>query len=248
MSGVSKEKDPFIASLGKIYAGYTGGFAAFVILIAILEQMGVPDRILGYLFVGLTIGVYAYIGIISRTQAVAEYYVAGRRVPQTELRPHAVAPVPVVAVGERGEHVGGDGDGGVGVVGEGRQEGLGEAREVPLRDAGLVAVRVATTLVDRAEHRRRVVGVHERARAVVDRLARDGRVVGVHHAVDEPHSLPFCDKFCSTLDSTLKKYSILVGLLYNIRIITLNGKLQQTFYIFPLTVVVKKFENTEAYM
>jgi cation/acetate symporter len=81
MSSSLKEKDPFIASLGKIYAGYTGGFAVFVIIIAILEQMGVPDRILGYLFVGLTIGVYAYIGIISRTQAVAEYYVAGRRVP-----------------------------------------------------------------------------------------------------------------------------------------------------------------------
>jgi cation/acetate symporter len=81
MSVSTKEKDPFIASLGKIYAGYTGGFAVFVVLIAILEQMGVPDRILGYLFVGLTIGVYAYIGIISRTQAVAEYYVAGRRVP-----------------------------------------------------------------------------------------------------------------------------------------------------------------------
>ena len=81
MSGAAKEKDPFIASLGKIYAGYTGGFAIFVVLIAILEQMGVPDRILGYMFVGLTIGVYAYIGIISRTQAVAEYYVAGRRVP-----------------------------------------------------------------------------------------------------------------------------------------------------------------------
>jgi cation/acetate symporter len=81
MSSSLKEKDPFIASLGKIYAGYTGGFAVFVIIIAILEQMGVPDRVLGYLFVGLTIGVYAYIGIISRTQAVAEYYVAGRRVP-----------------------------------------------------------------------------------------------------------------------------------------------------------------------
>ena len=81
MSGATKEKDPFIASLGKIYAGYTGGFAAFVVIIAILEQMGVPDRILGYMFVGLTIGVYAYIGIISRTQAVTEYYVAGRRVP-----------------------------------------------------------------------------------------------------------------------------------------------------------------------
>lgn len=81
MSASAKPKDPFIASLGKIYAGYTGGFAAFVVMIAILEQMGVPNRILGYLFVGLTIGVYAYIGIISRTQAVAEYYVAGRRVP-----------------------------------------------------------------------------------------------------------------------------------------------------------------------
>jgi cation/acetate symporter len=75
------EKDPFIGSLGKIYAGYTGGFVAFVIVLAILEQMGVPDRIIGYLFVFLTIGVYAYIGIISRTAVVAEYYVAGRRVP-----------------------------------------------------------------------------------------------------------------------------------------------------------------------
>ena len=36
MSGATKEKDPFIASLGKIYAGYTGGFAIFVVLIAIL--------------------------------------------------------------------------------------------------------------------------------------------------------------------------------------------------------------------
>ncbi|WP_203072959.1 sodium:solute symporter family protein [Falsiroseomonas ponticola] len=81
MSASTGGKDPFIASLGKIYAGYTGGFAVFVILLAILEQMGVPDKIIGYLFVVLTIGVYAYIGIISRTAAVAEYYVAGRRVP-----------------------------------------------------------------------------------------------------------------------------------------------------------------------
>ena len=39
MSGVSKEKDPFIASLGKIYAGYTGGFAAFVVIIAIRHAL-----------------------------------------------------------------------------------------------------------------------------------------------------------------------------------------------------------------
>jgi cation/acetate symporter len=81
MSGTAKPRDPFIGALGKIYAGYTGGFALFVVFIAILEQLGVPNRILGYLFVFLTIGVYAYIGIISRTAQVAEYYVAGRRVP-----------------------------------------------------------------------------------------------------------------------------------------------------------------------
>ena len=65
-----------------------------------------------------------------------------------------------------------------------------EPGEVPLRDRGLVAVGVAAAVVDRAEHRRRIEGVHERARAVVDRLARDRHVVGVHHAVDEPDEHP----------------------------------------------------------
>jgi cation/acetate symporter len=73
--------DDFIKNLGKIYGLYTGGFLAFVILIAILEQVGVPNRILGYLFVFFTIAVYAIIGVLSRTAQVSEYYVAGRRVP-----------------------------------------------------------------------------------------------------------------------------------------------------------------------
>ena len=71
----------FINNLGKIYGLYTGGFAAFVIVLAILEQVGVPDRYLGFLFVGFTIVVYAMIGILSRTMQVSEYYVAGRTVP-----------------------------------------------------------------------------------------------------------------------------------------------------------------------
>ena len=71
----------FTSNLGKIYGIYTGGFAAFVILLAILEQVGVPDRIIGYLFVIFTLAVYALIGIVSRTMQVSEYYVAGRRVP-----------------------------------------------------------------------------------------------------------------------------------------------------------------------
>lgn len=65
----------------RIYGTYAGGFAAFVVLLAILEQMGVPDPIIGYLFVFCTLAVYAGIGIVTRTAQVSEYYVAGRRVP-----------------------------------------------------------------------------------------------------------------------------------------------------------------------
>ncbi len=71
----------FMSNLGRIYAMYTGGFFAFIVLVAILEQAGVPNKYLGYLFMGFTIVIYAFIGIISRTSEVGEYYVAGRKVP-----------------------------------------------------------------------------------------------------------------------------------------------------------------------
>ncbi len=71
----------FVDNLGRVYAIYTGGFFAFVILLAILEQLGVPNKFIGYGFVFLTITVYAVIGILSRTQEAGEYYVAGRVVP-----------------------------------------------------------------------------------------------------------------------------------------------------------------------
>src|SRR5690606_23182962 len=69
------------SNLGRIYGFYTGGFVGFVILLAILSALGVPDTVIGYLFVLLTIAVYAGIGYLSRTAQVSEYYVAGRRVP-----------------------------------------------------------------------------------------------------------------------------------------------------------------------
>ncbi len=78
---MARQQDAFLRQLNKIYGGYVGGFAVLVLILAGLEQIGVPDRIIGYLFVALTIGVYAYIGILSRTMQVSEYYVAGRRVP-----------------------------------------------------------------------------------------------------------------------------------------------------------------------
>jgi cation/acetate symporter len=81
MATASVEKGDFIKNLGRMYGTYTGGFLAFIVLLAILEQLGVPNRILGYLFVFFTLVVYAVIGIMTRTAQVSEYYVAGRRVP-----------------------------------------------------------------------------------------------------------------------------------------------------------------------
>ena len=52
-----------------------------MILLAIAEQMGLPRRWIGYIFLFATVGLYAGIGIMSRTSDAAEYYVAGRRVP-----------------------------------------------------------------------------------------------------------------------------------------------------------------------
>jgi cation/acetate symporter len=71
----------FKKQLNKVYAWYTGGFAIFVVILAILEQMGLPRNWIGYLFLAATVFLYAGIGVMSRTNDAAEYYVAGRRVP-----------------------------------------------------------------------------------------------------------------------------------------------------------------------
>jgi cation/acetate symporter len=81
-SGTSAAKGgDFVSRLPKIYAIYTGGFIAFIILLAIGEQLGLPNRVIGWTFMLATVGLYAVIGIMSRTADLAEYYVAGRRVP-----------------------------------------------------------------------------------------------------------------------------------------------------------------------
>lgn len=81
MATTTSGTSDFIKNLGRMYGTYTGGFLAFVVLLAILEQAGVPNRVLGYLFVFFTLAVYAVIGVMTRTAQVSEYYVAGRRVP-----------------------------------------------------------------------------------------------------------------------------------------------------------------------
>jgi cation/acetate symporter len=80
MADAAKGGD-FTSNLGRVYTVYTGGFAAFVIFLYILERAGVSNATIGYLFVAFTILVYAAIGVMSRTMDTSEYYVAGRKVP-----------------------------------------------------------------------------------------------------------------------------------------------------------------------
>jgi cation/acetate symporter len=79
--GMQWEGKSFIDNLPKIYGVYTGGFLAFFALMAFFERLGMSADVIGILFVAFTIGIYAFIGILSRTMAVEAYYVAGRSVP-----------------------------------------------------------------------------------------------------------------------------------------------------------------------
>ena len=81
MSASAAANAAFRKQLNKVYAWYTGGFVSFVIVLAILEQMGLPREWIGFIFLIATIGLYAGIGVMSRTSDADEYYVAGRRVP-----------------------------------------------------------------------------------------------------------------------------------------------------------------------
>ncbi|MFN7394967.1 MAG: sodium:solute symporter family transporter, partial [bacterium] len=91
MAGLSFDTNPAVSSkdanaafkkqLNKVYGWYTGGFFAFIVVLAIAEQMGLPRGAIGIVFLLATVALYAGIGIMSRTNDAAEYYVAGRRVP-----------------------------------------------------------------------------------------------------------------------------------------------------------------------
>jgi len=81
MASAPDDSAAFRHRLNRIYIRSTLGFVAFVAVLAALEQMGLPKRWIGVVFLLFTVGLYAGIGIVSRTTDATEYYVAGRRVP-----------------------------------------------------------------------------------------------------------------------------------------------------------------------
>lgn len=65
----------------KTFLFYAGCFVSFIVVMAVLEKVGMPDKTLGILFIGFTILVYVSIGIVARTMRVSEFYLAGQTVP-----------------------------------------------------------------------------------------------------------------------------------------------------------------------
>src|SRR5512147_381896 len=69
-------------SLDKIFGLYTIGFLGVTILIGIAEMaFGLPNRWIGWIFMALSLLIYVFIGIVTRTSNADQYYVAGRGVP-----------------------------------------------------------------------------------------------------------------------------------------------------------------------
>jgi cation/acetate symporter len=66
---------------GRIYAVYTASLVAFGCLLAVLSALGVPDLVVGSLFLAFTFALYASIGLFTPTIRIKEFYAAGRRVP-----------------------------------------------------------------------------------------------------------------------------------------------------------------------
>jgi hypothetical protein len=67
------KSDRFRQNLIRYYSFYTGGFIAFVLLLAIAEALGLPKRWIGYCFLAATFFLYAAIGFLTRTRDEAEY-------------------------------------------------------------------------------------------------------------------------------------------------------------------------------
>lgn len=73
--------DAYKMRLHRIVLIYVVGLLSFLLLMFYAERAGMSRYWVGGIFLTATIGLYACIGIYSRTADPSEYYVAGRRVP-----------------------------------------------------------------------------------------------------------------------------------------------------------------------
>ena len=104
-----------------------------------------------------------------------------------------------------------------------RQQGFRKPREIPQAGVRLIAVGIAAAVVDRAEHRRRIVGIHECAWTEIDGLARHGHVVGIHDAVNEAHLHPARDQRGLSIDHRAQQREIRLFAALRLRVVAIDG-------------------------
>ena len=66
--GIRLTSQQFKAQLNRVYSWYTAGFVLFVLVLAVAERMGLPRLWIGFTFLTATFGLYAGIGVMSRTR------------------------------------------------------------------------------------------------------------------------------------------------------------------------------------
>jgi len=81
MASTGGDDKAFRRRLHWTYGLYTLGLIAFILVMALLEQLGLGRNLIGLTMLLATVVLYAVIGLRCRTSEANEYYVAGRRVP-----------------------------------------------------------------------------------------------------------------------------------------------------------------------
>ena len=61
-----RRQSAFARRLRRYYTWYTGSFILFVGLLAVGEHFGLSQRVIGHVFLFMTIAIYAGIGVMSR--------------------------------------------------------------------------------------------------------------------------------------------------------------------------------------
>ncbi len=128
-----------------------------------------------------------------------------------------------------------------------RQQGLRQPGQIPLRNLRLILVGITAILINRTEHRFRIVGLHECTGAVVDGFPGNAHIVGVHYAVDKTHAHPLRHQSCLALDDCTEKVQIAPFPSRQSGIVSCNGVIRQLSHTFMLAAgsIVFKASDTD---
>ena len=104
-----------------------------------------------------------------------------------------------------------------------RQHCFRQTRQIPLGTLGLIAIGIASAMIDRAENGRWVVRFHEGTWAVVDGFAGERHVIGIHDSMNKPDEHPAGDERRLAFDDGFEKGEVGVGRTVEFRVMAFPG-------------------------